>query len=256
MQISISMAMKRPSQRPPFHPRQIPGLRLLHDGFGPHNMFQDSARTQPVTAFEQFAGSITDGSGFGNHASQPSAPSRGKYTADGLYFDGTDDFYVTPTINLTNTDKVTVVVGVRKLNDSAAGIILEFSSDTSLNMGAFALVSSPVNSAAYGFRSRGTEATSLTNIEGFSAPHSAVLTGVGNISGDVARITANNSTATSTADQGTGTYGNYQLFIGRRGGATIPFLGFLRFVAIYDRLLTSAQLQRVQAYANKLTGAY
>lgn len=94
----------------------------------------------PVTAVEQPVGRILDKSGRGFHATQTTATSRPVLRQDGngkhyLYFDGVDDFLVTPTIT-PGIDKVQVFAGVRRLTDTI-GIICEFSSNFNNNSGSF-----------------------------------------------------------------------------------------------------------------------
>ena len=60
-------------------------------------LFQDAARTVPVTASGQTVGGVTDKSGRGNHLSQATAGARPLYTEAGggryLVFDGVDDHF-------------------------------------------------------------------------------------------------------------------------------------------------------------------
>jgi len=73
-----------------------------------------------------------------------------------------------------------------------------------------------------GSLSGGDAVTSST----FAAPTSNVLTAIGDIAADVSQLRVNGSVAaTSAVDLGTGNYGNYPLFIGRRNSATLPFNG-------------------------------
>jgi hypothetical protein len=144
-----------------------------------------------------------------------------------LVFDGTDDWLVTPTIT-PGTDKAQVFAGVRKLSDAAPGIIAEFSPAVSINNGSWYLMA-PVSagSATSGFVSKGTLASGSSNT-GFSAPSSAVLAGIADIAGDLSWHRRNGvQVSQSTADQGTGNYLAYPLYIGRRNGTASPFNGHL-----------------------------
>ena len=164
-----------------------------------------------------------------------------------LSFDGVDDFLVTPTIT-PNIDKVQVFAGVRKLSDAAFGIVAEVSADVNSNSGSFNLSASPTNvtRATYGLASRGSILVSFQSPATFAAPISNVLTGLGDISGDRATLRINGSqVAQSTADQGTGNYLAYPIFIGRRAGTSLPFNGQLyglivRFGANLDAATISA----------------
>jgi hypothetical protein len=59
-----------------------------------------------------------------------------------------------------------------------------------------------------------------------------------------------------TADQGTGNYGNYPLFIGRRGGTTLPFNGHIYQLVIRGAQSTDAQIVSAETFVNSRTGAY
>lgn len=195
-----------------------PGLWL--DPSDLTTLFQDAAGTTPVTTPGQPVGCILDKSGRGNHATQSTAASRPTYQVDAggrgyLSFDGVDDFLVTPTIT-PNADKVQVFAGVRKLSDAATGTIVELS--TTSQTGTFSLTESD---ADYGFRSRGTASGTATGVA--TSPITNVVTGLGDIAGDIARIRVNGAgEVTSTSDQGTGNFLAYPLFIGRRGGTSLP----------------------------------
>ena len=82
----------------------------------------------------------------------------------------------------------------------------------------------------YNFRSFGTTGlnTGTLVVENFPAPHSAVLRGIGGISTNTCELLINGGYKRSASiSQGTGNYGNYPLFIGRRGGTSLPFNGHL-----------------------------
>lgn len=154
--------------------------------------------------------------------------SSGKYY---LSFDGVDDYLSTGSIDFTATDKMTVLAGVQKNSDAAAGIVVELSADRLANAGAFSLYAPAGGTNQYLFGSRGTVdgAFAVVSPRTYPTTQTAVLTGIGNISGDQSLLRVNGSTAATewTIDQGTGNFGNYPLYIGRRNGASIPFKGHL-----------------------------
>jgi len=139
-----------------------------------------------------------------------------------LRFDNVNDGYVTPSVNFAPADKMTVFAGVTKLNDAVISPIVELSVDPNVNNGAFSLLApSVVSSAAYNFRSRGTVAQQITSTTTFPAPNTAVVTGTADIPGDALGLRVNGIVQTPIAlDQGTGTYGNYPMYVGSRAGAT------------------------------------
>jgi len=224
-------------------------------------MFQDAAGTTPVTAVEQPVGLMLDKSGRGNHAYQTTATSRPVLRQDGngkhyLYFDGVDDWLVTPTIT-PGTDKVQVFAGVRKLSDATQyQVLLESSPTYSTNNGAF-ILSTSWNASQYATGSRGTFHLNCTTSP-LSAPRTNVATMVSSIADDTLLLRIDGTQAASnTADQGTGNYLAYPLYIGRRGGTTIPFNGHLYSLIVrFGANLPIATIEQTEAWINSNTGAY
>jgi hypothetical protein len=140
-----------------------------------------------------------------------------------LSFDGTDDSLSTGNIT-PGTDKAQVFAGVRKLSDAAIGMVAE----TSLNAGGGSAIQlrAPGSVADnYIFGSAGTLVSTVV-ANGFAAPITNVVTGLGDISADSAILRANGlEVANSTSDQGTGDFLTYPLYIGRRGGTSLPYNG-------------------------------
>jgi hypothetical protein len=62
------------------------------------------------------------------------------------------------------------------------------------------------------------------------------------------------SVATSALDQGTGNFGNYPLFIGRRNNRQLPFNGRLYSLAVLGRTATDAELASMEAWVAGKTG--
>ena len=183
-----------------------------------------------------------------------------------LAFDGVDDFMVTPAIDLTGTDKVGVFAGVRKLSDAAAGVIAELSAVYSSNNGAFLLQHGGlfnVDRQNFAFEVRGT-ANAWKQIRQYASPFSAVLSA----SVDLSAVGAANevsfrvnggpagTTDNSPTDAGTGNFGNYPLYIGRRGGTSLPFNGNLYGLIVAGKMPTAAEIANTEAFINDKTGAY
>ncbi len=195
----------------------------------------------------------------GNHAYQTTSASRPTLQQDsnGLYylsFDGTDDGMATPSIDFTGTDKMTVWAGVRKNSDAAAGILAELSTNSDSTNGTFNLAAS-VSGNNYYTQSRGT-VRSAKYATGYVAPISNILTGIGDISGDACSLRVNGTTVTAATDQGTGNYGNYPLYIGRRGGTTLPFNGRIYQLIIRGAASNDGQIAATEAWCNSKTRAY
>lgn len=225
-------------------------------------MFQDSAGTIPVTAVGQPVGRILDKSGRGNHATQSTTTSRPILQIDGsgkyyLSFDGVDDWLVTGNINFTATDKVTVVAGVRKLSDAAFAVVCELSASRALNNSAFTM-SAPAGvlpRLGYYFSSKGTLDATTGVDTGYTPPITNVVTGISGISTDQLILRVNGGqVASSATDQGTGNYGNYPLYIGRRGGIEFPFNGHLYSLIIRGAASTTQQITDTEKYVAGKTG--
>jgi len=194
----------------------------------------------------------------GNHATQATAAARPTYQTDGtlhwLSFDGVDDFLVTPTITPA-TDKVQVFAGVRKLSDAAQGILLESSTNV-VDGGISVIVPSASDTAGYRYTSRGTLTANAIVSSGYAAPITNVLTGLGDISGDSATLRIDGTqVAQSTNDQGTGNYLAYPMYIGRRGGTSLPFNGNIYgLVTRFGANLDATAIGRTETYVSGKTG--
>jgi hypothetical protein len=140
-----------------------------------------------------------------------------------LFHGGASDprWMITPTIT-PGTDKVQVFAGARKLSDAGYGVIAEPSTNYDANTGVFSVGGGDGGNMV--FASKGT-ASSVASVIA-RAPITNVLTGFGDISGDRATLRLNGTqVAQVTTDQGTGNYLAYPLYIGMRGGASLPFNG-------------------------------
>jgi hypothetical protein len=222
---------------------------LLYDFTNTANLFQDSARTTPVTALSDPIGSVTDLSGNNLHGSQATTASKPTYSgyAD---FDGFDDGLSTATLDLTATDAVTVVVAMRKDSDAASGMLLETSVNLSANNGTIALQAPGTVGANLRWNSKGTSsAAAVYTNAAVAAPVSAVLTGLSDISSDTCLFRVNGvQVALSASDQGTGNFGNFVAYLGRRAGASLPFDGRVSRLLVIGRLLSADELANAEAW--------
>lgn len=173
-----------------------------------------------------------------------------------LYSDGVDDGMVTPPLDLTGTDKLAVFTAVEKMSDTASSNIVELSASLDANNGTFHIRGPRTATNNYSFASKGTSLAEAI-AAGFAAPNSAVLTALGNIGSDSAILRVNGAqVAQSTADQGTGNYGNYPLYYFRRGGVSIPFGGYWFGDMLFAGAPSPAQIAWAENHYNKQVGAY
>ena len=150
----------------------------------------------------------------------------GKRDCYGVLFDGSDDSFITASLDFSSTDKMTVMSAVRKLSDAARGTVAELTATAASNNGAFHLTAPNAASATYAFESKGTTLTDAV-ASSQTAPLPSVLTGQGDISGDTTTLRVNGVQADSdTGDQGSGNYANSALYFGRRGNSSLPYNGY------------------------------
>jgi hypothetical protein len=171
-----------------------------------------------------------------------------------LAFDGVDDSLATASIDFSATDEMSVFAGVRKLSDAAAGTVAELSASSAANNGTFGLFGPGSIGPTYGFHSRGTVRV-ISEPTGFSAPITNILTGLSDISADSCILRENGAeVASTTANQGTGNFLTYPLYIGRRGGATLPFNGRIYSLIVRGLLTSGDDLTNAETYVAGETG--
>ena len=177
-----------------------------------------------------------------------------------LRHDGLDDFVRTPVgADIAwGSDAVTLCVGANKLSDAAQGMLAEFSASVAGNNGTFNLQapSATPGTNRYAYESNGTAtATANATAAGFAAPHLSVQTLLADISADTLAGRVNGvEVITSATDQGTGNFGTYPLFIGRRGGTTLPYNGEWGQIIAVNRQLTASELAQLERFVASRTG--
>ena len=173
-----------------------------------------------------------------------------------ISFDGTDDNMITPIVT-PNTDKMQIFSGVRKLSDAITGIIAEMVVGTDL--GRFSLACASASGAnSYRYISKGTATANAGTGVFAAAPDTAVLTGIGEISADIATLRRNGVLVqTDTIDQGTGNYLAYPINIGSRSTTSLFLNGRLYSLIVrFGANLTAGQITSTESWVNGKTGAY
>ncbi len=221
-------------------------------------LFQNSTGTTPVTAADQPVGLMRDKSGRGNHASQATAAARPILRNSGalwwLEFDGVDDVMSTGSIDFSVTDKVSLFSGLRKMSNAVSCVVCELSLNLGVNPGTFNLTTSNTGAPNISFTGKGT-ILSTALIPSLTAPVSAVISADADIAADTVRARANRGTYISTlTDLGAGNFGNYPMFIGRRGDGSIPFVGNLYGLIIRATLTDSLGIANTENYLAAKTG--
>jgi len=157
------------------------------------------------------------------------------------------------------TDKVTLFSGVFKGTDTGTQEIVEFGNRGITQAGSFSF-DIPA-SAAYRATLEGTLQTSFSPAT-FAAPITNVVSLLFDI-GAAARATevipringvVNQTNPTGSADAGTGNFGSYVLFVGRRNNATLPFNGRLFQLVIRGAATDSVTVGNAERWVGQLTG--
>jgi lysophospholipase L1-like esterase len=231
-------------------------------------MFQDDAGTIPVTTTGQSVGKILDKSGNNNHATQATSGKRPVLQVDGsgkyyLDFDGSLSALSTSAIDISGTDKATVWCGLRKDSDAAAGVAVEFGTNSNSVAGSFAFLAPSGAASDYAAILRGSATTGYL-IPSFAAASANVLACSFAISG-AARSTevfprADGCipalTTTGTANAGTGNLGNLALYLGGRAGTGTYFNGRIYGLIIRSGASSSDDMLNAEAYLNAKSGVH
>lgn len=223
-------------------------------------LFQDTAGTVPAVVGQTVA-RVNDKSTNGVNATQATAASRpilrqngttGKYY---LEFDGVDDFLVTPSIDFTGTDKMTVWAGVRKLSDATRAVVAELGNNPGSNT---FQMNAPFDATGTSYRwTAGGTLIPVADKTSAPAPVTSVLTGTADIAGNQSIIRYNGTVAaTAPTSLGTGNFLAYPLYIGRRGGTSLPFNGHIYGLIVRGAASSAAQITQTERWMNSRAGAY
>ena len=154
-----------------------------------------------------------------------------------LRFDGSDDSLATSSVDFSGTNKLSAFTALRRLSDAAQGMVLELSATTASNNGTFSLETpSTASGSDFQFISKGTVANTI-NADDYTNPYSAIITAQSAISTPLSNIRINGIEVDSDAGtQGTGNFGNFPLYVGRRNNSSLPFNG-----RIYGMIVRGAE---------------
>lgn len=164
-----------------------------------------------------------------------------------VQYDGTDDSFSTSSIDFSATDKMSVFAGVRKLSDVLRGMAVEIGSGGA--NGSFAMEAPDNNGAiTFAFRSIGTSAA-VTSFAANAAPITRIVTGLGNIAAPSSIIRLDGVQVNqNTNTQGTGNYGNYPLYIGRRWNTSLPFNGRDYGIIVVGKTASASEIYSTESY--------
>src|SRR5690606_17659449 len=161
-----------------------------------------------------------------------------------------NDFLVTPSIDFSASDKIMVGVGVRHLAGNSNGTIVELSTAAGTsNPGSFFLRGSGGGLNNYQWRVSTTTDSYEPTVSAV-APNSAVLALLSDLGQPRTDLRKDGQSAGGASlPTGGGNFGNYPLYIGRRGGSSLPFSGFLHQLVIRGGAWPDAtELAQLEAY--------
>lgn len=176
-----------------------------------------------------------------------------------LKFDGVDDFLQTASIDFRGSDKVFCAASFRKLSDATTGFLFELSAIIASNPGSFYITApGAVNSGNIKLATKGTtEVNVATTAAGYPSPISAIASAVMDIAAPISTLRINGVVAqSSSASLGSGSLGNYPLYIGRRAGSSLPFNGRLYGLLIRGAATPDATITKVERYLNQKVRIY
>jgi len=175
-----------------------------------------------------------------------------------LRYNGSNSSLSTASVNFTATAQMSVFSGIRKLSDAGITVFIELSQSLNTNNGTFNIFA-PGNTASpnFSFNAKGSSGIQVTAPSNYAAPITNTINLL--ISIPTPSILANVnaiSVGSSSASLGTGNFGNYPLYFGARGGASIFFNGQEYQTIIVGRTLTATEITNTETYVNSKTKAY
>jgi hypothetical protein len=138
-------------------------------------------------------------------------------------------------------------------------MIAELSVGVSANSGSFYLVAgNDGGGVGYVSLARGSLSAGVGKAARnftYLAPDVAVLSIKHDISGDLSSMRRNGVIGMNgTDDKGAGNFGNYPLYIGRRGGTSLPFNGHIYSLIGVGRLVTNDETIALEKFIAKNVG--
>lgn len=236
---------------------------FLYDHKDITSFFSDSAMTTPAVVGGPI-GAVRDKSGNNWHRRQTDNAKRPTLRQSGsLYYienNGTTNFLVTDSIDLTGTNVLTLCWGAAKetLNNNA--IVLESSSNASTTNGTMRLSANGGSIDNWECAIRGTVAQGQFR-RAMSGSSKNVVTTIGelivsaSLSDQFAvRVDGVAATVTGAGTTGGSNYGNHAWYFGARGGSSLYFSGDDYGGALYAIKAAGADLAAIEAFVANRTG--
>jgi len=170
-----------------------------------------------------------------------------------LDFDGVDDWLLTGMLDFSNTNKATILAGLRKLNSVGQfSHVVRLGTDQEGANGFY--LAAPSISTQYNYSSYGSvQAFANTQDSSYAAPHSAVVTAYSDVSRPLVGMRVNGKLVSENqASQGSGMYSNRPVYIGRANNS--PFRGRLSGLIVRGSLTDEFLLSHAERYLAHKTG--
>lgn len=177
-----------------------------------------------------------------------------------LKFDGVDDKLNISSLNLSASDSVVAVCGLRKMSDAGdGGMVFETSTDVTTTTGSLALMA-PSAAGANSYRAYSRGATLVNAGTGVfaAAPDRSVISISSKIRTTSILLLRRNGAFIyqSNTVQGTGNYGNYAAYIGGRANDTQSFNGHIYGVVIRGGGGSLSEIEAAEVWMNTKMKAY
>ena len=172
----------------------------------------------------------------------------GQPSANCLWFDGVDDFMITPVVPFSPATSMFMALGVAPRNDTQTNYALSMSPNASGNSGIAYVMTPRADLVTDAYVSRGTvAATRATPSKAADVP--SVLVGVSDIATPQSLLRADGVPGVlGTGTQGTGTFGDYALYLGSDGGFRYYLPGRLFGVIVSNKAATDDDVLNVEAW--------
>jgi hypothetical protein len=173
----------------------------------------------------------------------------GVRTIYGAYFDGVDDYLVTPSIDFTGVDEITLAAAVSREDTGTNNIFFAFGTgDASARL--FANEAANTNA---GFYSRGVTDFAVPVAQWDGSPASFI--GRGDISQPLATLDVSFAVqAQDTSSQGGGNYGTQVLSIGASPTGSSLLVGLVSVAVLLDRYITDEETTALAGYLEEKAG--
>ena len=236
---------------------------FLYDHKDITSFFSDSAMTTPAVVGGPI-GAVRDKSGNNWHRRQTDNAKRPTLRQSGsLYYieyNGTTNFLVTDSIDLTGTNVLTLCWGAAKETGNNNALFLESSSNATTTNGTIRLTANGGSIDNWEFGIRGTTTQGQFR-QGVTGSTKNVVTEVGKLIASaslvdqlVARVDGVSSTVTGAGTTGGVNYGNHAFYFGARGGSSLYFSGDDYGGALYAIEATGANRTAIEAFVADRTG--